>query len=63
MGDLPVTERLGREFLSLPIYPELLPDRVASIAAELKKIASPQARVSRGDGVFHKKQLRHRLMA
>jgi dTDP-4-amino-4,6-dideoxygalactose transaminase len=63
IGDLPVTERLGREFLSLPIYPELLPDQVNSIAAELKKIAGPQARVIRGDGVFQKKQLRQRLTA
>jgi dTDP-4-amino-4,6-dideoxygalactose transaminase len=61
IGDLPVTERLGREFLSLPIYPELLPDQVHSIAAELKKIAGAQAQVFRSDGV--KKQLRQRLTA
>jgi dTDP-4-amino-4,6-dideoxygalactose transaminase len=63
VGDLPVTERLAREFLSLPIYPELLPDRVSTIATELKKIAEPEARVFRGDGLFQKKQLRQGLTA
>ncbi|MGV7218120.1 DegT/DnrJ/EryC1/StrS family aminotransferase [Bradyrhizobium sp. UFLA05-112] len=55
IGDLPVTERLGREFLSFPIYPELSPDRITSIAAELKTIAGSEAQVFRDDGAFQKK--------
>jgi dTDP-4-amino-4,6-dideoxygalactose transaminase len=35
-GDLPVTERLAQQFLSLPIYPELAPDRVSLIAAQIE---------------------------
>lgn len=38
LGDLPVTERLANEFLSLPIYPELLQEQVAEIVSELKKV-------------------------
>ena len=34
-GDLPVTEAAADRFLSLPIYPELQPDQLATIAAEL----------------------------
>ena len=35
-GDLPVTESLANEFLSLPIYPELLPDRAAAVVSTLR---------------------------
>lgn len=52
VGDLPVSEGLGREFLSHPIYPELPPDRVSFIASELKNIAAPEARMFRRDGAF-----------
>lgn len=31
-GDLPVTERLSREFLSLPIHPDLTPEQLAEVA-------------------------------
>lgn len=34
---LPVTERLANEFLSLPIYPELMPEEVAEIVRVLKE--------------------------
>jgi dTDP-4-amino-4,6-dideoxygalactose transaminase len=30
-GDLPVTERLARQFLSLPIYPELTPHKISDV--------------------------------
>jgi len=30
-GDLPVTEQLARQFLSLPIYPELTPNKIADV--------------------------------
>ncbi|MFK4539631.1 dTDP-4-amino-4,6-dideoxygalactose transaminase [Bradyrhizobium ottawaense] len=39
LGDLPVTETLASEFLSLPIYPELLPKQVAEIVSKLKKVS------------------------
>ena len=38
-GDLPVTEMLANEFLSLPIYPELLPEQVAEVVSTLKRVA------------------------
>lgn len=47
VGDLPVSERLAREFLSVPIYPELLPVRSSIVASELRKIATREAQ---GDG-------------
>ncbi|OSI60606.1 erythromycin biosynthesis sensory transduction protein eryC1 [Bradyrhizobium canariense] len=48
-GDLPVTERLANEFLSLPIYPELLSEQVTEIASWLKK-AAPLAFAGAIDG-------------
>lgn len=38
-GDLPVTEMLANEFLSLPIYPELLPEQVAEVVSTLRNAA------------------------
>ncbi|QQO23311.1 DegT/DnrJ/EryC1/StrS family aminotransferase [Bradyrhizobium diazoefficiens] len=35
-GDLPVTESLANDFLSLPIYPELLPDRATEVVSTLR---------------------------
>ncbi|MCK1535433.1 MULTISPECIES: DegT/DnrJ/EryC1/StrS family aminotransferase [unclassified Bradyrhizobium] len=35
-GDLPVTEMLANDFLSLPIYPELLPDRATEVVSTLR---------------------------
>ncbi len=35
-GDLPVTERLARQFLSLPIYAELAPDMISRVAAQIE---------------------------
>jgi len=42
-GDLPVTERLAEEFLSLPIYPELEPEQAAEVARELNKVTLVEA--------------------
>lgn len=36
-GDLPVTEALAGQFLSLPIYAELQPEQVTCVVAELQK--------------------------
>jgi dTDP-4-amino-4,6-dideoxygalactose transaminase len=36
-GDLPVTEAVADQFLSLPIYPELRPDEVVEVVSELKR--------------------------
>lgn len=38
-GDLPVTEVLAKEFLSLPIYPELLPEQTAEVVSALRSVA------------------------
>jgi len=37
-GDLPVTELLANQFLSLPIYAELRPAQVSEVVAELEKV-------------------------
>jgi len=36
-GDLPAAESVAKRFLSLPIYPELRPDQVEKVVAELEK--------------------------
>jgi len=38
-GDLPITEMLANDFLSLPIYPELLPEQVVEVASTLRNAA------------------------
>ena len=35
-GDLPVTERLARQFLSIPIYAELTSDLISRVAAQIE---------------------------
>ena len=35
-GDLPVSETLSDRFLSLPIYPELLPERAIAIVDQIE---------------------------
>ncbi len=42
-GDLPVTEQLADEFLSLPIYPELASEQVTEVVAQLKEVALVKA--------------------
>jgi dTDP-4-amino-4,6-dideoxygalactose transaminase len=42
-GDLPVTELLANEFLSLPIYAELRPEQISRVVMELEKVALPEA--------------------
>jgi dTDP-4-amino-4,6-dideoxygalactose transaminase len=42
-GDFPVTEKLAGRLLSLPIYPELTPEKVADVVAELEKAAFVKA--------------------
>ena len=42
-GDFPVTEKLADQFLSLPIYPELLPEQVAEVVTQLEKVALVEA--------------------
>lgn len=41
-GDLPVTESLANDFLSLPIYPELLPDRATEVVSTLRNAGALQ---------------------
>jgi dTDP-4-amino-4,6-dideoxygalactose transaminase len=42
-GDLPVTEGLANQFLSLPIYPELRPKQAAEVVAQLEQAAAVEA--------------------
>lgn len=42
-GDFPVTESLATQFLSLPIYPELRPEQVAEVVAQLEKMRFVEA--------------------
>ena len=42
-GDLPVTEMLAARFLSLPIYPELRPEQITRVVAELQKASLMEA--------------------
>jgi dTDP-4-amino-4,6-dideoxygalactose transaminase len=39
-GDLPISERLAEEVLSLPLYPELPLDTLARIVASVKSFSS-----------------------
>ncbi len=45
LGSFPVAEKCANEFLSLPMYPELRPEQVETVAAELK--ACIQARLDK----------------
>jgi dTDP-4-amino-4,6-dideoxygalactose transaminase len=36
-GSFPVAERCSREFLSLPMYPELRPDQIHCVVDTLKE--------------------------
>jgi dTDP-4-amino-4,6-dideoxygalactose transaminase len=42
-GDLPVTEKLADQFLSLPIYPELQLEQVAEVVTRLEQVAAVEA--------------------
>ena len=42
-GDFPVTEKLADQFLSLPIYPELAPEKVGEVVRKLEKVAFVEA--------------------
>lgn len=54
VGDLPVSERIASECLSLPIYPELPPDKVGVVAAEVTKIAALRPSISERPGISGK---------
>jgi dTDP-4-amino-4,6-dideoxygalactose transaminase len=42
-GDLPVSERLSREVLSIPIYPELTAEQVGRVADAVLEFAGSEA--------------------
>jgi dTDP-4-amino-4,6-dideoxygalactose transaminase len=44
-GDLPVTERVAREVLSLPVYPEMTEDQLRFVAETVRTGLEPGARV------------------
>ncbi|MCK1716799.1 DegT/DnrJ/EryC1/StrS family aminotransferase [Bradyrhizobium sp. 141] len=52
-GDLPVTEALAKDFLSLPIYPELPPEKVAEVVATLRSAAALHPSVAASDRAEH----------
>jgi dTDP-4-amino-4,6-dideoxygalactose transaminase len=35
-GSFPIAERCAEEFISLPMFPELTPDQIETVARELK---------------------------
>jgi dTDP-4-amino-4,6-dideoxygalactose transaminase len=41
VGDFPVSEACGNDFLSLPMFPEITSDQVALVATELKNVLAP----------------------
>jgi len=41
VGSFPVAERCAARILSLPMYPELTPAQIETVAAELKSVVSP----------------------
>jgi dTDP-4-amino-4,6-dideoxygalactose transaminase len=45
-GSLPVTERVAREILSLPMFPELTPEQITVVVRELKALLSTAAPVA-----------------
>jgi dTDP-4-amino-4,6-dideoxygalactose transaminase len=47
-GDLPVSERLSREVLCLPLYPELALENVARVAGEVREFVKAPVRTSAG---------------
>ncbi|SDG38791.1 dTDP-4-amino-4,6-dideoxygalactose transaminase [Bradyrhizobium sp. Rc2d] len=63
VGDLPVSERLAREFLSLPIYPELLPEQPGIVAAEVRKVATQETRIFQSNWAFQDKMPRYGRLA
>ena len=42
-GDFPVSERIGEETLSLPIYPEMTSAQIEFVCTQLKEIAGRDA--------------------
>lgn len=52
-GDLPVTERLANDFLSLPIYPELQPEQAAEVVAALRNAAALRSGAAISDRAEH----------
>jgi dTDP-4-amino-4,6-dideoxygalactose transaminase len=46
LGSLPVTERVAREILSLPMFPELTPEQITVVVRELKALLSTAAPVA-----------------
>lgn len=40
-GDLPVTEKVSKEILSLPLYPELTEEKIRSVVSSVRQFLSP----------------------
>jgi dTDP-4-amino-4,6-dideoxygalactose transaminase len=45
-GDLPVSERLSEQVLSLPLYPEIRPEQIARVSAEVHAWSEARAGVA-----------------
>jgi len=52
-GDLPNAERLSRECLSIPIYPELTADQVDQVADVIQEFVGNTAAIEEGETVSH----------
>ena len=52
-GDLPNAERLSRECLSIPIYPELTADQVDQVADAIQEFIGDHAAIKEGETVSH----------
>ncbi|MCJ7750033.1 MAG: DegT/DnrJ/EryC1/StrS family aminotransferase, partial [Armatimonadetes bacterium] len=52
-GDLPNAERLSRECLSIPIYPELTMDQVDQVADVIREFVGSIAAIQEGETVSH----------
>ncbi|MCJ7751981.1 MAG: DegT/DnrJ/EryC1/StrS family aminotransferase [Armatimonadetes bacterium] len=52
-GDLPNAERLSRECLSIPIYPELTADQVDQVADVIQEFVGNRAAIEEGETVSH----------
>ena len=46
-GDFPVTERVAREIVSLPMYPQLLPSQQDEVARKVKEFVAAKAAAAR----------------
>ncbi len=52
-GDLPNAERLSKECLSIPVYPQLTPEQVARVADTIREFVGDRAAIEAEETVGH----------